>query len=300
MAGLAPASDFGGVLAMLASCAVFVVGDTFMKLASAAVPPFEILALRGVFASFVCLALILWRGEARLIASAFEPRTLLRAGAETASVLCYIVALSRMPIADAIAILQTGPLIMILGAALVLREALGPARLGLALVGFAGAVMVAQPGASGFSSAAVYAFASACLGAARDLAGRAAPARVPVSVLTFATLILETAVAAPLSYALEPAMRPSALHMTYLVLVALLLVLGHLALLKAYRLGRTTTVAPFFYSFALFALLSGLIVWGQAPNALALAGIALIVASGVAILTIDQRRARKLAIARAL
>jgi len=36
------------------------------------------------------------------------------------------------------------------------------------------------------------------------------------------------------------------------------------------------------------------------PNALALAGIALIVASGVTILVIDQRRSRKLAIARAL
>jgi len=300
MAGLAPAAEIGGVVAMLAACAVFVVGDTFLKLASADVPPFEILALRGFAAALACLALVLGRGEARLLPAMFEPRTFARAAAETASVLCYILALAKMPIADVIAIMQTSPLILIVAAAVILREALGPVRLGLALAGFLGAVMVAQPGAGGFAPSAGFAFASAVLGAGRDLVGRTAPARVPVTIMTLATLILQTLVAGPLSFAFEEPAAPSLRHAIYLVLAALVLVLGHIGLLTAYRLGRTATVAPFFYSFALWALLSGLLVWGQLPNALALAGIALIVASGVTILVIDQRRSRKLAIARAL
>jgi drug/metabolite transporter (DMT)-like permease len=52
-------------------------------------------------------------------------------------------------------------------------------------------------------------------------------------------------------------------------------------------------VAPFFYSFALWGVVSGLIVWGELPNALALAGIALIAGSGIAIVVLDQRRSRK-------
>jgi drug/metabolite transporter (DMT)-like permease len=56
--------------------------------------------------------------------------------------------------------------------------------------------------------------------------------------------------------------------------------------------SRTSTVAPFFYSFALWGVVSGLIVWGQLPNALALTGIAVIAGSGVAIVVLDQRRGR--------
>jgi drug/metabolite transporter (DMT)-like permease len=69
--------------------------------------------------------------------------------------------------------------------------------------------------------------------------------------------------------------------------------LGHSGLLLAYRLGRTASVAPFYYSFALWAVVSGLIVWGELPNALALAGISLIAGSGIAIVVLDQRRGRK-------
>ena len=76
--------------------------------------------------------------------------------------LCYIVALARLPIADAIAILQTAPLILILAVAFLLRERVGAARVALALVGFAGAFLVAQPGSAGISPAALFAFASAC------------------------------------------------------------------------------------------------------------------------------------------
>jgi drug/metabolite transporter (DMT)-like permease len=65
--------------------------------------------------------------------------------------------------------------------------------------------------------------------------------------------------------------------------------LGHAGVLAAYRLGHATLIAPFFYSFAIWAVLSGLVVWGALPNALALAGILLIVVSGVATTLLDQR-----------
>ena len=76
--------------------------------------------------------------------------------------------------------------------------------------------------------------------------------------------------------------------------------MGHVGLLLAYRLGRTAAVAPFFYSFALWAVLSGVVVFGALPNALALSGIALIVASGVAIVLLDQRRGEEIALTEAL
>ena len=93
---------------------------------------------------------------------------------------------------------------------------------------------------------------------------------------------------------------PAKWRLAFLGFAGLFDTLRHVGLLLAYRLGRTAAVAPFFYSFALWAVLSGLFVFGVLPNALALAGIALIVASGVAIVLIDQRHDEEIALTEAL
>ena len=285
-------SDLSGIAAMLAATAVFVVGDSFMKLVTHDLPPFETLFLRSIAASIACAVLVTLRREWRVISGVFNVRALLRAAGETLCTLCYVVALARMPIADVVAILQTGPLFVIFGAAVLLREKIGPARIALALIGFAGAVMVAQPGASGVSSAALLAFGAAVLGAARDLAGRSVPPRIPVTVVNFATMLVMTVAAGAMSLGVETWIAPIDRHLAFLGLAGLLVTFGHVGLLLAYRLGRTASVAPFYYSFALWAVVSGLIIWGELPNALALAGIALIAGSGIAIVVLDQRRSR--------
>ena len=285
-------SNLSGIAAMLAGTASFVVCDTFMKLVTSDLPPFEVLFLRGVAASLACGLLLIPLGDWRAISSAVHLRPLLRAGAETMSVLCYIVALSRLPIADVIAIMQTAPLFLILALAVLLGESVGKARVLLVILGFAGGVLVAQPGAAGISSAALLGFASAALIAARDLIGRGVPARIPVMVVTFATNFMVMAVAGAMSVVFESWRAPTGRHLAFLGFAGLFVTLGHVGLLLAYRLGRTAAIAPFFYSFALWGVLSGVFVFGAPPNALALAGIALIAGSGVAIVLIDRRRGR--------
>lgn len=284
-------SDLGGVAAMLAATAVFVIGDCLMKLVAETLPPFEVLFVRGLAASVACAVLLALRGEWVAAAGALHGRVLLRAAAETLSVLCYIVALARMPIADVVAILQTAPLILIVGAALLLREQVGALRIGLVLLGFAGALMVAQPDAAGLSPAALLAFASALLIAARDLVGRKVPGRIPVTVAVLATTLMVTAAAGALSFRFERWVAPSGRHLAYLGAAGVLVTLGHAGLMLAYRIGRTALIAPFFYSFAVWGLVAGILVWGAWPNPAALAGITLIVLSGVAIVALDRRHA---------
>ena len=106
--------------------------------------------------------------------------------------------------------------------------------------------------------------------------------------------------AAVLSLGFESWQAPRDWHLAFLGFAGLFVTLGHVGLLLAYRLGRTAAVAPFFYSFALWAVLSGLLVFGVLPNALALVGIALIAGSGVAIVLLDQRRGEEIALTEAL
>jgi len=111
--------------------------------------------------------------------------------------------------------------------------------------------------------------------------------------VTFATNLMVMVTAGALSLGVESFVAPQGWHLAFLGCAGLFVTLGHVGVLVGYRLGRTVAVAPFFYSFALWGLISGLVIWGALPNALALAGIALIGASGVALLVCDQRRGRE-------
>jgi drug/metabolite transporter (DMT)-like permease len=284
------AANLRGVAAMLLSTASFVVCDSFLKLVTEALPPFEVLFLRGVFATVFCGAVLLAVGHWRSVGLSFQAPVLLRGSFETAGTLCYIVALSRMPIADVVAITQLAPLLLVLLLALIWREGIGPLRMLLIALGFAGSLLVAQPDGSGFSSAALLAFATAFGIALRDVIGRRVQAAVPALVVTFSTVVMVMTGAGVMMLLTEKPVWPSAMHGLYLLAAGLFVTLGQFGIFMAYRLGAPGVIAPFYYSFAVWAVLAGVLVFRELPNPLALLGIATIVASGLAIVLLDRRK----------
>ena len=56
---------------------------------------------------------------------------------------------------------------------------------------------------------------------------------------------------------------------------------GHLLLVRAYMAASASTLAPFSYAHAACSLVTGLLFFGAFPDALSLAGMGLIVATGV-------------------
>ncbi|MFO1208372.1 MAG: DMT family transporter [Amaricoccus sp.] len=281
-----------GPLLMVAATGSYVVNDTLMKLATEGLPPYETLVLRGVFAVLWGLPLVVALGYRRSLPRMFERRVLTRNLCETGGILCYVVALANMPIADVVAISQITPLIVIVGAALALGEPVGGTRMALVALGFVGAVMVAQPSASGVSFYALLALGNALFCAARDLVGRRVPAFVPGLVVALSASVVVLAGATVAHLLLEAWQPPDARQLLLLFGAGLFLFLGHLMLFTAYRIGPTHRVAPFFYAFTFWAMLSGLVVFGDLPNPLALAGIALVTASGLAVVLLDTRGRR--------
>jgi drug/metabolite transporter (DMT)-like permease len=51
-------------------------------------------------------------------------------------------------------------------------------------------------------------------------------------------------------------------------------------------------VAPFYYAFTVWAVISGFAVFGELPNALASTGILFVAGSGLAIVLMDRRSRR--------
>jgi drug/metabolite transporter (DMT)-like permease len=287
-----PAHRFRGAAFMVISTGAYVVNDTMMKLATVGLPPYEVLVLRGIAAVAWGLPLLLLLGYRRQLPLMFEARVLVRNLCETGAILCYVVALANMPIADATALGQITPLLVILGASFVLRERVGGVRMALIGVGFIGALMVAQPTGAGISVYALLALGNAVLCAVRDLVGRGVRPDVPGMVVALSAAVVVLGGAAAAHLLLEDWVTPGGRHLMLLAGAGLFLIFGHFFIFMAYRVGPTHVVAPFYYSFTLWAVISGLVVFGHLPNALALGGILLVVASGLAVVLIDDRRRR--------
>jgi drug/metabolite transporter (DMT)-like permease len=211
---------------------------------------------------------------------------------ELAAILSYVVALANMPIADVVALGQITPLLVLLGVSVLFRERIGGVRMALIGLGFTGALMVAQPTMQGVSVYAVLGLSNAVFSAARDVAGRRVAGHIPGMIVAISAIIVVLVGAGVAHLATEDWVVPGPRHIALLVGAGIFLIFGHFFIFMAYRIGPTGVVAPFYYSFTVWAVISGIVVFNELPNALALAGIALVVASGLAIVLLDERRRR--------
>ncbi len=274
---------------MVLSAGCFVLNDSLMKTVIEGAPPFQVLFLRSIFASFWLFALIAIMGQLKALPQVLDRFVLLRGLAEIGSILTFILALANAAQGDIMAIYQTTPLLLILAMSLIYGEALGKLRLFLVLIGFAGAIAVAQPGSDQASPYLLLAFLTALFSAIRDLFGRRIPANVPVLVSTLATTLLVGFSAFVSNRLFETFVYPNSYQLLLIALAGFLVNLGHVFTIQAFKTGDAQAVAPFYYSFMLWGILMGYLFFGDIPNALASAGMALILVSGLAIVYLEKR-----------
>ncbi|WP_352472791.1 DMT family transporter [Mesorhizobium sp. M0085] len=281
-----------GPLFMVVSTGSYIVNDTMMKLATAGLPPYEVLFLRGAAATLWGIPLLFMLGYGKQIPLILDAKVLRRNMLELGAILCYVVALANMQIADSTALGQITPLLMLVGSSMLFGERIGGVRLALIGLGFVGAVMVAQPTMQGISVYALLALGNAALSAARDLAGRKVAADVPGMIVAISAVIVVLAGAGVAHLVSEQWVVPEIRHLLLMGGAGLFLIFGHFFIFMAYRVGPTSVVAPFYYCFTVWAVISGLVVFRQLPNALAICGILLVVASGLTIVSLDERKRR--------
>ncbi|MBZ9740419.1 MULTISPECIES: DMT family transporter [unclassified Mesorhizobium] len=286
-----------GPLFMIVSTGSYLVNDTMMKLATVGLPSYEVLFLRGAAATLWGFPLLFALGYGKQIPLIFDKRVLRRNLLELAAILCYVVALANMQIADSTALGQITPLLMLVGSSILFGERIGGQRMALIGLGFLGALMVAQPTMQGISVYALLALGNATFAAARDLAGRQITAEVPGMIVAISAVVVVLIGAGAAHLMSERWVMPEARHLLLMAGAGFFLIFGHFFIFMAYRVGPTGAVAPFYYCFTVWAVISGLLVFGQFPNTLAVCGILLVVASGLTIVSLDQRKRRLTVIA---
>lgn len=275
-------ANVSAILAMVASQAVLTVNDALMKLAVAEVPGGEAIFIRGLatvaLAGLLAAATGAFRGFAclgrqwRLVA--------LRNVGEVGATMLYLTALFHMPIAEATAILQVLPLATVAGAAVFLGEPVGWRRWSATVAGFIGVLIIIRPGTAAFNPWSVVALASIAAITTRDLATRRIGRGVPTMLLTVLSGIALTVASATTSL-FETWHAPSPKAIALAGGAALFVTSGYALIIQAMRLGEVAAVAPFRYSVIVWAVLAGVLVFGELPDPLALLGTAIVMAAGL-------------------
>lgn len=283
-----------GILWMSASVVVFIFNDALIKLAAETMPAVQVIGLRGVFATLWCLLVLLATGGWRQMRGIAHPAVFMRGILEAAAALTYLVALSNTPFAIATAVNLSTPFFLTVLAVVILKEAVRWRRWSAIVMGFAGVLMVIQPKPDDLNAWTWVVVASSLLGALRDILGRYVPAYVPTTVMSFWSAAAVALIG--LSFTLIEGWHPLSMRgLALLVAASLLLAAGYQFLMLALRSNAEFAVlGSLRYASVLWALVIGYVVWGNVPNELALAGIVVIIASGLYILRRQRQRATQL------
>jgi drug/metabolite transporter (DMT)-like permease len=182
----------------------------------------------------------------------------------------------------------TSPLLVALLAAPLLGERVGARRWAAILVGFAGVLVVLQPGAGAARAAALLSLGTAaCYALYQILARRLAATDAPETTIGYSALVgtIVTSVVVPLAW--ETPRSP--LVVVLFASMGLTGGLGHYFVARAYVWAPASVVSPFNYVQLLGAAAAGYLVFGEVPGAGLWLGAALVVASGLAVVYGEQR-----------
>lgn len=281
--------NLAGSLWMIASMAGFAVEDAFLKTAAREVPLGQVMLCMGVAGAVVFAALSRGQGQSPLPAALVGRTMVLRSGFEVVGRLFYGLAVALTPISTASAILQATPLVVVLGAAVLFGERVGVLRWMLIGLGFVGVLVIVRPGLAGFDALSLLAVAGLIGFAGRDLATRAAAPALSMAQMGVAGFAVLAVAGLVLVLFSGGAVWPGPQATALIAGATTFGVLGYGALTVAMRTGEVSAVTPYRYFRLLFAMVLGLWLFGERPDAATLLGAALIVGCGVVLLATGRR-----------
>ena len=270
-----------GAIFMMASMAGFVLNDTMMKLVSKDLELFQAVFLRGILATLL-LGLLAWHKGALQYRPVRRDLKIIgwRTFAEVGATFCFLTALFNMPLANATAILQSLPLAVTLAASVFLGQKVGWRRYLAILLGFVGVLIIVRPGTDGFNAYSLWALAAVGFVTLRDLLSHKLTPETPsiyVALVTAAAVMI----LAGLATLTQDWQEVSISTVLYLSGAAGFILIGYIAAVTAMRHGEISFVSPFRYSALVWALLLGILVFGEFPDGWTMVGTTVVVGMGI-------------------
>jgi len=272
------APNVRGALWMLASALSFTVMTTLIKFLGDDYPAALQTFYRQAAGLIVLAPLILrdWRGAFHTT----RPGILFfRSAVGTLAMIFSFYAFQKLPLAEANALSFTRTLWMVPLAIFILREKTGPLRVGAALVGFVGVLVMLQPGAPGhgFGLGQMAALASAAM-FAMTITGMKVMTRdhSPFTLLVWSAVL-------GLAFSLPPALFvwrwPAPVDLALLAAMGVMGTITQGCYIKGMQIGDAAAMAPIDYTRLVFSAAIGFAIFNEVPTWATLAGAAIVVVS---------------------
>lgn len=277
-----------GIVLMLGFCALAPLGDSIAKILGETIPLAQLLWARFAVQAVILLPLVWWMRLSLRMTPRVLRLTAVRTVLHIIGIGAMFASLRFLPLADAIAIAFVMPFILLLLGRLFLNEDVGVRRLAACCVGFAGTLMVIQPSFAEVGAPALLplivavAFALFML-VTRQIAKDVDP--VPLQAVSglMATALLTLAFASGAGEGLAAfaLVMPERFALWLLLAIGVIGTCAHLLMTWSLRFAPSATLAPMQYLEIPVATLFGWAIFGDLPNGLAAAGIAITVAAGL-------------------
>lgn len=292
--------------AMGASC-FFSINDSSIKFLSGGYALHQIVLIRTLIGLAVIMALVLPTHGGF---SAFRTRRLgmhlLRGAFVITSNFCFFLGLAAMPLADAVALFFIAPLLITALSVPMLGETVGPRRWVAVGVGLLGVIVMLRPGMGMFHPAMLLPlFAALCYAMLHMLTRRMGGTESAVTLTLYVQMafivacVVSGLVLGGGAFATEadPSLAfltrawdwPAVADFPIFALSGLAAAFGSLLITNAYRSCDAAVVAPFEYVYMPLAIVSGVLIFGEWPDAVAWIGIALICGSGLYVVWRETR-----------
>jgi drug/metabolite transporter (DMT)-like permease len=269
-----------------------------LKILMARYPTGEVMFFRSSFAMIPLLLWLGWRGD---LPRALHTNNVFghfkRGLFGTASMFFGFAALFYLPLHDAIAIGYASPLMVVILAAILLKEQVRIYRWSAVVIGFVGVIIMLSPylSASSFSSGledgptlgALLCLTGAILSSGAMIQVRRLTASERTGAIVFYFTIVSSALALlsiPFGWKM-----PTPADFGLFLLGGFFGGVGQILLTECYRWADTSVIAPFEYTTMIWALFFGWIIFSDLPTATVVTGASIVAATGLFIAWREHR-----------
>jgi drug/metabolite transporter (DMT)-like permease len=272
-----------GIAFALAGTVLFSLGDSTGKWLTADYPVMQIAWIRSCSGLLLIGGFALFTGRLKQLKTSRPGAHALRSFMSAGTIIFIFYALKNIPVAEYVSLTFAAPFLIALLSPLVLQEKVSKQSWIAISVGFVGILFVLRPTPDHFHLAHLASLSVAVSITALTVTARLmAKTESPVALNFY---IYPANICISAWWALDSWVAPS-LHDWFLFLmlgVSATSALG--CFIQALRYAKPSVVAPIDYARMLWMVGLGYLVWGEVPVTLTWIGIAIIVASGIYVVT---------------
>jgi drug/metabolite transporter (DMT)-like permease len=277
-----------GIGLMLAGVFLFSFVDALGKYLVTTYAVGQLLWLRACMA-FVLMAPAIWRQRDAFRRLERPWLQALRIVLSTGEVAAFFLASIHLPLADLITFYLAGPIYVTAASALFLREQVGWRRWSAVAVGFVGVLIALRPSGAGLGWPSLVALGGSLSFAALMIVTRMLRATPDIVLASsqFAGTFLFGLVLTPFGW-----VTPTLPHLALFLLCGATAVGALMCVNRSLKLAPASVVVPYQYTMIVWAVIFGLVVFGDVPAPATLVGAAIIIAAGVYIFLRERAVAR--------